>query len=191
MTQNDPTLPALDTDLTRGKPFLDKEYHRDLLKNLDVYLTQACIPESYIFRPLNDFCEEDLITYVMDIRNLAYKNIAGIALVGDKHYFDKLCAITAACLRNLIDARVITTGTLIDKKKDNDLPDPTVLLIPNLHSEGELVHDWKVQTLTDILLTRQSKGKPTLVYVEDLDSFKSVFPMLHQIVTSNYITIQY
>jgi hypothetical protein len=83
-----------------------------------------------------------------------------------------MMAMAAALLRNYIDARVITVQTLLEASEHHhEIPDPTVLLIPNLfvRQGGKGIPSWKMSLIYDLLLSRFTAGRVTVAYVEDMN----------------------
>jgi hypothetical protein len=105
----------------------------------------------------------------------------------------KLQAMGGAFLRNFIDARVMTVQALLDiHDEEGSFPDPTVLLIPNLHvvQKGKALTAWMNQLLYDLLVTRRTSGRMTIAYVESLEALGTAFGSLfRQHLEDNYIVV--
>jgi hypothetical protein len=84
-------------------------------------------------------------------------------------------AITAALIRNYVDARVIPMNSLIENLDPGRAA--TVLVIPNLYLSAmtKQMPAWRVQVMYDLLLERSIRSKPTVAYVEDLDGLKGIY----------------
>jgi hypothetical protein len=80
-------------------------------------------------------------------------------------------------LRNYIDARVITKDSLLSMAALDAVVTPTVLLVPNFFVKGygKGQPSYKVQALYDILLTRFTASKPTVLYIEDFDAMRKEY----------------
>ncbi len=89
----------------------------------------------------------------------------------------KFQAMAGVLLRWFIDARVIPVHTLLSLVGDNELPVPSVLLVPNLFlvSQSKVFPAWRLHQLHDLLIHRRCSGKPTVVYVEDLLKMEQAF----------------
>ncbi|QGZ53530.1 hypothetical protein [Paraburkholderia acidiphila] len=67
--------------------------------------------------------------------------------------------------------------------KADEMPDPTVLMIPNAYvahgGATKGIPAWEVQALYDILLDRHARNRPTVMFIEDMagmaQSFGKVF----------------
>jgi hypothetical protein len=98
----------------------------------------------------------------------------------------KFQAIAGVLIRNYVDARVISVHTLLSLVEDDELPVPTVLLIPNLYlaSQSKALPAWRLHALHDLLIQRRCSAKVTVVYVEELTKMEIAFgPVFAQHVT--------
>ena len=65
----------------------------------------------------------------------------------------------------------MTVQEALALSKAQDMPDPTVLLIPNFFiakDEGGQIAIWEISTLLGLLISRLAKGKVTVLYVQNL-----------------------
>lgn len=161
---------------------LTAEHHDRLIKNLDAICHTANVPKSFLNKSAKEFCiggELDWLTHFP----INQREGRGLVLLG-KHTPPpdiKMMAMAAALLRNYIDARVVTVQTLLEAyESHNEVPDPTVLLIPNLYVRqgGKGLPSWKMQMIYDLLLSRFTAGKVTVVYVEDMKALAAEYGSL-------------
>ena len=144
---------------------IDETYHEQLLADLQGVVRQAGITEQYLWTPTSDYCGEDELEFVFDLKNescplgmVYYGNVNGAAIN------ERMMAIAGACLRNYINAKVMTIYDVLAALKDGDMPNPTVLLIPDFYDGGK-VPDWQKNGLLGLLYKREQQGKKTVVYV--------------------------
>jgi hypothetical protein len=157
---------------------LDKDTHARLLQDLDSVCEIANIPKYLIHQSAKTVCNDDELEWV---RNFAsYRETGkGMVIVGDTNIGPdmRLMAMTAALLRNFIDARVMPLNGVLEMAESGDVTGPTVLMIPNLYvnSFGKQLTAWKVQQLYDLLLSRFTQGRPTVAYVESMHGLKEAY----------------
>jgi hypothetical protein len=165
----------------KSESILHKEYHARLLEDIEHFADVANVPVSMIHEPLAKYCNADEVSWVKAIMLHRENGIAGLCLTGiDKSQpvETKMWAMGAALLRNYIDARVVTMGTLLEEHKEGEVESPTVLLIPNLYVEyagGKPNTNWQVNILQDILMRRLVEKKTTIIYVQSIEGLKKNF----------------
>jgi hypothetical protein len=114
-------------------------------------------------------------------------SIAGLVLDGKSNPDTRCMAICGAFVRNFIDARVFSLTDLVDcvQDKDKDVPEPTVMLIPNLFVPSLPV--WKSSLVYDVLLRRLTLNLPTVVAVESMAKLRNTYgETFFQHLTSHY-----
>jgi hypothetical protein len=80
-------------------------------------------------------------------------------------------AVAGACIRNFIDARVMTVQDCIKKTEKSEPPLCRVLCIPNFYvnsNDGGHIAKWNISGLYDLLLRRYTLELQTVVYVQDM-----------------------
>lgn len=88
---------------------------------------------------------------------------------------DKMMAIAGACLRNYIDARVLTVQNVLQMLKNNTMPDCTVCLVPNFcmsNMDNKSVAPWEAAALLGWLYSRMAKNLKTVLYVGSMTSLE-------------------
>lgn len=146
---------------------IDEEYHQQLLADLHGVVRQAGITENYLWTPTSEYCGEGELAFVMDLKEDDCP--LGMAYYGDLDGHpvnERMMAIAGACLRNYINAKVMTIYDVLAALKDGDMPSPTVLLIPDFY-DGGTVPDWQKNGLLGLLYKREQQGKKTVVYVRN------------------------
>ena len=89
-----------------------------------------------------------------------------------------MMGVAGACLRNFVEAKVMTIQELLSDLKAGDPPDVTVLLVPNFFiekSEGGKIADWHIAELLGVLYARVAKGQQTFLYVSNFDSLRKTY----------------
>lgn len=161
---------------------LDEVYHAKLIEDIDYYAGIAGVRVSMIHEPMAKYCSPAECEWIKKIMLHREAGKAGLCLTGidTKHPAeDRMMAMCAALLRNYVDARVVTMRMLLEAtEKGKELPDPTVLLIPNFYVDfkgGKPSTNWQVQTLQDVLMRRMVDKKLTLIYVQSFSGLKECF----------------
>lgn len=146
---------------------IDEQYHEQLLADLQGVVRQAGITESYLWTTATDYLDEDELKFVYDLTEDDCP--LGMAYYGDisgSPVNERMMAIAGACLRNYINAKVMTIYDVLAALKEGDMPSPTVLLIPDFY-DGGTVPDWQKNGLLGLLYKREQQGKKTVVYVRN------------------------
>lgn len=162
------------TDTVVIDSVLDKEKHQRLIQDIDHIADTANIPTAAIHRSAVGFVSSSELDWLRHFN--AYRtNKAGLVIVGEpeSNPEDKCVAITAALVRNFIDARFMAVNSVLTAAEDGNLPEPTVLVIPNLFvcSAGgkNALPAYKIQTVYDVLVRRMALNRPSVLYIENLD----------------------
>jgi hypothetical protein len=173
-------------------PVLDSVRHERILADIDNICSRAGIPKQMLSKSAVGICNITELNWLKKFPQFRAAN-TGLLLTG-KHVPApdiKMMTMAAVLLRNHIDARVITLQTLLDiHKGGNEVPDPTVLLIPNLYQRlgGKGIPSWQLQIAYDILLARFTAGKVSVVYSEHIDHMAAEFgSLLPAHLLANYV----
>jgi hypothetical protein len=157
---------------------LDPVFHERLVKDLARRCEAANILPEFVRRSAKPFLTAPELGWLQKYLQHP-KEGRGLVLTGHHTVPPdiKFQAIAGALIRNFIDARVIPVHPLLSFVQDDELPDPTVLLIPNLYlvSQSKSFPDWMLHHLHDLLIQRRCSGKPTVVYVENLTKMEQAF----------------
>ena len=162
---------------------INPEVHQNLLDDIDFYTGIAGIPASMVLKPMSDFCAEEEQEYVARYRSLPEAGVFGLVYSGQAEAVaahTKMMAMTAAYLRNFIDARLMSVQDVIRMVKNREAQ-PTVLLIPNFfiqEGRGGRQAQWEIPELLGLLLDRHAAEKQTVVYVDSIvDMAKEYGPL--------------
>ena len=107
--------------------------------------------------------------------------VLGLVYVGRKPaspVAQRMMALAGACLRNFINAKVMTVQEVLARLKEGNMPNPSVLFIPNFFigkEHGGAIPAWQVAGLWGLLLDRQAEGCQTFLYVEDMDAMAAQY----------------
>ena len=150
---------------------IDEREHEQLLADINGVLRQAGIPQEYVWTSIREFCSDEEIDFVASLK----KDDCPIGMVYMGEFNkpavnERMMAITGACLRNYINAKVMTVQDVLGALKTGSMPSPTVLLIPNFFmgkGSGGHIADWEKSDLLGLLYKRHQEGKKTVIYVSD------------------------
>ena len=169
---------------------LDKEFHERLLTDLEQLTGKAGVPMHAVWSRLSDYCTSSEVAWVKDLRTSLD---CGLVFYGDNFAInveDKMVAIAGVCLRNYTDARVMPVQDVIRRLKDDNMPSPTVLLIPNfcIHKDGGGdLPTWDTSHLMGLLITRSGKGLKTVLYCQSLEvAEKQYGPLFRKHLEAKY-----
>lgn len=162
------------------KSMLDPIEHKRLIMDMPAVLSTANLPERFLFESMTAYCKAQEIDWVRNFHEYR-KAKAGIVLVGVSDMETRCMAICGALLRNFIDARFLTLNSIIEDSKKGEVPNPTVLIMSNLYvaSYGKSLTSWQIQSIYDVLLSRYTASRPSVLYVQSIikleEAFGSVF----------------
>jgi hypothetical protein len=156
---------------------LDETYHARLVQNIDQVSKVANVPVPVICKSAKEICSEVELVYIKHLKRQVAEGNYGMVLEGKPKVpvNDRMMAMTGICLRNYIDARVITIQEILENLKTGTMESPTVLLVPNFFvskKQGGHVPDWQISQLLGFLYQRQSAGQQTILYVADFDELE-------------------
>lgn len=157
---------------------LNKEYHERLLLDIDTVTATAGIPPQYLWARMSDYGNSEDLDWV---RNFKHHGDDGLAILQNKGPVavpDRMMAMTGAFLRNYIDARVMSVQDVLSHLKNDNMPHPTVLLIPNFclgTKDGGHIAPWEVSSLLGLLYSRLSRNLRTVVYIGSLDAVEKAY----------------
>lgn len=164
---------------------IDEIAHSQLLADIDGYTRTAGIQPHYVWTSIHSYCGDDEIAYVETIKDsLTHQESDAIGMVylGDidgASINDRMMSIAGVCLRNYINAKVMTVQDVLSAMKSESMPgNVSVLLIPNFfisrHNGGHIA-DWEVSNLLGMLYKRQQEGKHTIIYVSDMKELEAEY----------------
>lgn len=147
---------------------LSRDYHDRLIADLENIVKRAGVPVSAVWSRLSQLCDADC-DYEW-VRAMRFSEDGGMAYIGKPKgasVEDRMRGIVGACLRNYTNARMMTVQDVLARLKSGDMPDPTLLLIPNFcmdKADGGDIPTWQVSELLGLLIERASMGKKTVLY---------------------------
>ena len=160
---------------------IDPVAHEMLLADIQGVLRQANIPERFVWTPIRDYCNEDEIDYVSTLKDSEAKAI-GMVYIGNiegASVNDRMMSIAGTCLRNYINAKVMTVQDVIHALKNDSMPsNVSVLLIPNFFigkKGGGKIANWEISALLGMLYKRQQEGKKTILYVSNKKALEAEY----------------
>lgn len=157
---------------------LDAKEHSRIIADFERVCTTAGVQGHFLYESMLHYCGPVEVDWVKKFWTYKAQGISGLVLHGVPRPDTRCQSMAAALVRNYVDARVIPLNTMIDHTQNGNAPaSPTVLLIPNLFMSamGKNLPAWRIQAIYDVLLERSTKGKPTVVYVEDLKGLVTVY----------------
>lgn len=145
---------------------LTEKDHGRIIADIDRISAQAGVQQEFIYTSAHKFCTEKEVT---QFKNMVQGSKPGLVFEDKDNVEWRMMALAGFCIRNYIDARVITMHRAIARHTDH-ADGPTVLLIPNFFvaslGKGNLPA-WQVQLLMDLLYDRHSKSLKTVVAVSN------------------------
>lgn len=154
-------------DIVMEQPvsILDPARHARLLADIDHICSVARVPRLYVETSMKQHCDAAEIEYVVNFR-LYRTSMAGLVIAEQVNPDTRCMAICGALVRNFIDARVYSVTDVLEAVQGQDVPEPTVMIIPNLYVPS--LPKWKSSLLYDVLLRRLAGSLPTVVAVESM-----------------------
>lgn len=169
------------------KCVLDPERHARLIADFDQICAVANVPRKYVRESMTNVCDSAEIDYVVNFK-LYRESYPGFIIVGKSQSEERCMAIAGALVRNFIDARVVTLTSLLDATENHEVPEPTVMVIPNLYmkSYGKTLPAWKVSAVYDVLVSRWTANKPTVMALECLKGLEQSYGLAFAEHLNNY-----
>lgn len=170
-----------------SEDMLNKNDHQRLIDALPTIVNQSNVPEVFIRTTAQGNCDAADIKFLKNYHSLKTQGVGGYCKVGGKGASRKLNFIAGALIRNYVDARVMSFESSLGGVGE----EPTVLLIPDFcveTNDGRPITGWKVQQAYDLLVTRMSKSKPTVLYVQSFDLIETNFgKSITDFIETNYL----
>ena len=178
---------------------IDEVAHIQLLSDIAGYTRTAGIPESYVWTSATEYCGEEELAYINTIKKSLHERDGdlGMVYVGDVEgspINERMMAIAGVCLRNYINAKVMTLQAVLESLKAQTFPsNVSVLLIPNFFSsraDGGRIAEWEVANLLGLLYQRQQDGKHTVLHVSNLKELGDEYgKSFRKHLSTNFTTI--
>jgi hypothetical protein len=180
---------------------IDEVQHIQLLSDIAGYTRTAGIPEHYVWTSAKEYCGDDELAYIDTIKKSLHDrdgvNI-GMVYEGDVEgaaINERMMSIAGVCLRNYINAKVMTVQAVLDALKAQTMPaNVSVLMIPNFFSsraDGGRIAEWEVANLLGLLYQRQQDGKHTILHVSNMKELgKEYGPSFKKHLQGKFVTIK-
>jgi len=171
---------------------LTAERHSRIIADRTSYARAAGIPEWMLEESATKYCDGKTLDWLRRYP-VHRRSGRGLCMVGKftPPPDTQMQAMAAALVRNCFDGRVMTAHMVLDyHERTHDVPDPTVLLVPNLFVRQAKagLPSWKMAVLYDVLLSRFTMGRATVVYVEDMQGLASEYgALMAQHLEANYV----
>jgi len=156
---------------------IDEREHDQLLADINGVIRQAGIPVEYVWTSIKEFCADDEVDYVASIKK--DDSALGMMYIGTfegRPVNERMMSIAGACLRNYINAKVMTVQDVLSALKTDSMPSPTVLLIPNFcmgKKSGGHLAEWEKSNLLGLLYKRQQEDKKTVLYLSSMEDMEA------------------
>lgn len=157
---------------------LDPDIHTErFLNSLPEFVSTARISLPFALSRMAKYCTPAEVEYVRNLRKHLAEAHAGMVYVGTPDggvpVLQRMMAIAGACLRNFIDARVLTTKEVLAAQKAGTL-DAQVLCIPYFFTgkKESFLSPWEHADLHSVLISRHGTGQVTIVSVSDFDQME-------------------
>jgi hypothetical protein len=161
---------------------IDESAHTQLLADISGYTRTAGIPEHFVWTSINKYCGKDEIEYVATIKDSLTNRdgeVIGMVYLGDvggAPVNERMMSIAGVCLRNYINAKVMTVQAVLESMKANQMPtNVSVLLIPNFYDKDCQIAKWQVSDLLGMLYQRQQEGKHTILHISSMKELESEY----------------
>lgn len=184
--------PHLQAAIAAG--LIDPDRHSALLRNAARFVKEANIPLAMLYTSMMDLCSTTESEFMDEFMQHAAKGVAGLVLHG-KHpkvsISDRFAVMAAVCLRNYLSARVMFLQDVFDALKADDMPQPTLLLVPDFHLAGSVaskVQPWQAARVGNMLYTRHASNLQTVLYVQDWDTLEAAYgPVCYQHIEQHFV----
>lgn len=172
------------------------DVHARLVQNIDSIASAAHIPKHMIWTSTKGICSTEEINYLRQYRRQGSLGNYGLVLTGevkaDKAHL-RMMAMAGMCLRNMINAKVLTAQEIFTALKQDDPLTTSAIFVPNFHVTGEegTLPEWQKQQLLNFLLCRFGDQKQTFLYVKDFDTMREDYgDVIAGHLESNFIAIE-
>ena len=153
---------------------LNRDYHARLLQALDKWTSVAGIPPQFVWSKLSTYCNNKDIAWVKKLRDDNFHGVVYVGKPDELQIENRMMAIVGACLRNYLDARFIPLQTVLQLLKDEDMDNPSVVLVPNFcdvtAKDKKMVTSVQSSILLGWLYSRLSKNLKTVMYVGSMEA---------------------
>lgn len=156
-----------------------------LVKNPDKWLKIARVPVDALCTPGKDSIPEALRTLLESYHIDREAGCRGI-LLGGSVDLGLAQAIAAGFMRNLVDARVYNLAEVIYLEQDYSLPEPSVLVIPDLFDPATSIAKWEIKYIHAALARRNFAAKWTIGMTTDLKAALAAYGQSFEGITKTW-----
>jgi hypothetical protein len=175
---------------------INSEHHSELVRNIEQTARLACIPVQAVWQSMEGVCSAPVIEYVRHYKQNPLNGVYGLCFNGPMNgtsIQDKMMLIAGACLRNYINARMMTVQDILAGTKKGVYPDVSVLLIPNFflaNNDGGHIPAWQISDLTGLLMKRHAQSLQTVIYVQDMTELESEYGQIFKYhIKNHFLTV--
>lgn len=184
---------------------LDPKTHSRLVADIDNVARRSGLGERYKSliweKPDPHLLEQMEVSWMKQVLIYAQTGMWGHEKLGiaypDKvpHVADRMRAMTARLIRNMVDARVLSLSEILSERKANDgIVEGTCIFCPDFMIPEYLttLSDWDRKEMIGWIKDRAKSGKPTSLYVGvDLNQMKAnnKFPSVAAEIIASFKTV--
>jgi len=160
---------------------LNKKIHERLVADLDNFAKDAGITPNWITEPLPTSITQIERDYLREFKSQSSKGNSGLCLISrNEHGQNEIhtSALAGCLVRNFIRARVMTLGSVIDLLAKHEMPELSVILIPNFFiavADGGTIASWQINALYDFLVSRHTRGLQTILCISDRNTLSKEY----------------
>jgi hypothetical protein len=164
--------------------------HPDILRDLDKFSRAANIMPKFILNSMVPYIKKPEIDLYTDFK-IVMKNNSGVLYSGEiGDVYTKFSAIAGFFVRNYVNARLVMSNQISMKGEDTRCLDCRIMLVPDFHiSTNEVMPTWRSSDLLSVLYHRASHHRPTVVYVENINTFYSSYGKLFKELLSSFVQV--
>ena len=175
---------------------IDRDYHAALLRSAERVAQDANIHSHLLFTSMVGHATQDEVDYVLNLHGHLHEGTYGLVVRAEHPKYpvmDRFAMMAAAFLRNYVSARVMTIQDVIAALRDEAMPTPTVLMVPNFLvglRHTDTIPEWQVPLLAGLLYNRQAAGLQTVVYVQHWKSLERIYgSTIYQTINNHYLKV--
>ncbi len=159
------------------KGILDEDHHHPLIRRIDFFSKQCRVPVPFICMEAKRFMTTNQREAIKNWRETQDDGCKGFFFHGspDKSITEVFLTAAGWMIRNSIDARIYTANEIVLSMQEDDLPDCTVLFIPDLVIGNKAVVEWVGRLITGALIQRATADLFTIVYADNQHHPETVY----------------
>lgn len=172
---------------------LNHEAHSRLVQRKDEFASDAGIPASFIWTPLEATCPTEAEqVWVRQFRRHRQEGYSGLLYLGigfEPTLEVRMCGIAGALLRNFIRARVMSMETVYQTMRQGETPEATCLLLPTFADSKP--DDRRSGLVSDLVMERwHTQGSQTVVRATSYDQLGAVYgSFVRDHIRAHYVVV--